>query len=242
MRRNGKRKEIRSAETASARGENGITGDDETHGAAKEGVGGKMVAGGDPREANHAGQPVRDVGNPTMPAVTMREDGRDGHGGGSVIGEEATGMKWIVGAVEEAAGIRTGSEIVDRLATAGDGFERKIDNKFIGDGFGGQQRGILRVGIFVQQANAVKDSGRRGNHSGRVQTAEGVVEAVEVGGVAKRRRAMRVGGDEDRGCNDNANGGPDVFGVDQRNGKKPDGFLVGKYVGGQFFQGDAAVL
>jgi len=177
-----------------------------------------------------------------MLAIAMREHGCDGHGGGGVIGEEAAGMKGIVRAVEEAAGVRTGAEIADRLAATGDGFEREIDKEGVGHGFGGQERGVLCVGIFVKEAKAIKQSGRRGDHGGGVQAAKGIVETVEVGGVAKRRRAVRVGGDEDGGCNDNANGGPDVFGVDQRNGKKPDGFLVGKYVGGQFFQGDAAVL
>ena len=225
----------------SAGRENGVTSDDETHGAAKEGVTGKVIAGSDAREANYAGQPVSDVGNPAMLSITMREDGRDRHGGGSVIGEETTGMKRIVRAVEEAARVRTGSEIVDRLATAGDGFEWKIDKELIGDGLGGQQGGVLRVGILVKQANAVKKSGRRGNHSGRVQTAEGIVEAAEVRGVTERRRAMRVGSDEHSGCADNAERGPNMLGVNQRNRKKPDGFLVGQNIGGQFLQRDTAV-
>lgn len=53
---------------------------EEAHSGAEDGVAGKVIAGGDARKANGSRQTVGDEGNPSMPAITVSDDSRNGHG------------------------------------------------------------------------------------------------------------------------------------------------------------------
>src|ERR1700757_3468040 len=114
-----------------------------------------MVAPGDAGEADCAGQAVCDKGNPTMVSIAVGNDSGYGSSRHRMHGIKAARVERIVGAVEEAIGIRTVARVLQRLLSASDAFEGEVEREAIGEGLGGKQGGTLGIRILLDQTNGV---------------------------------------------------------------------------------------
>ena len=125
--------------------QNDVAGNDKAHGAAQHHVAWKVIAAGDARERNGPGQAVSDKWHPAVRAITAGDYRRDGHGGHGVFGVETTGMKRIVVAIEKTIRIGAVARVGEWLAARGDGFQRKIEQKAVRNGFASQESSAFRV-------------------------------------------------------------------------------------------------
>lgn len=157
-----------------------------------------------------------------MMAVAVREDRGDGHRGHGMAGIEATRVEGIVGTVEETTGVGAVAGVGERLATAGDGFHRKVQEEAVGKSLGCQERGVFCVSIVAHQSDTVNRGRDSGDDARRIAAAESIVESPEIGTGAERRSRVRVGGHEGGGDADDADGRQNMRTVYQRDREQPD--------------------
>jgi hypothetical protein len=131
-----------------------------------------------------------------MIVVAARDDCGDSHCAHGVNGIEAAIMKRVVRAMEKTVGVRSVAGVLQRLLSRSGGLHGKIEEKAIDEGLTGKQRGILRVGILAQQADAIDRRGDGDDYRGRVRATESAVESAKVVGGAEWRCAVGVGGKE----------------------------------------------
>ena len=155
-----------------------------------------MVAGGDARKADSAGHSIGTESHPAMIVVAARDDCGDSHCAHGVNGIEAAIMKRVVRAMEKTVGVRSVAGVLQRLLSRSDGLHGKIEEKAVDEGLTSKQRGILRVGILAQQADAIDRRGDDDDYRGRVRVTESAVESAKVVGGAEWRCAVGVGGKE----------------------------------------------
>src|SRR5437899_575173 len=168
-----------------ALGENGVAGDHKSHRSAEEDVTGEVVAAGDAREGDCAGQAVSDERNPAVRAVPAGNYCRHRHCAHRMDRIKAAGVERIVGSVKKTVGIGAVAGVTDRFAASGDGFEGEIDEEAVGEGFTGKQRRFLGVGILANPADAIHRCGNGCDESAGVGAAQNTIETAEAGGVAK---------------------------------------------------------
>ena len=131
-----------------------------------------------------------------MIVVAARDDRRDSHCAHGANGIEAAIMKRVVRAIEKTVGVRSVAGGLQRLPSRSDGLHGKIEEKAVDEGLAGKQRGILRVGILAQQADAIDRRGDGDDYRGRVRATESAVGFAKVVAGAEWRCAVWVGGEE----------------------------------------------
>lgn len=213
----------------------------EAHGAAEEYVGWEMVAAGDAGEADCASHTVGDPGHPAMVAITVSDDRRDRKGRHGVHGIKATGVKWIVGAVEKAISIRAVAGVAQRLQSPADSLEGQIQRETIREGFRGEKCGGLRVRILFDQTDGIDRCGHGGDEGSGVRPAEDAIETAEAVRGPEVRSAVRVRGDE-RGCDaEDGDGRKPMLSFGQAPGKEPNFLLIGDEIRGESAERDLAI-
>jgi len=178
-----------------------------------------MVAAGDARKTDCASHAVCDEGHPAMPAVAVGDDSSDCGCRHGMHGIKATGVKRIVCAIEKAICIRAVARVLHGLLSARDALEGEVKREAVRECFGSKQRGALRVGILLYQADGVDRGGNRGDECSGVHSAEDAIKAAEAVGCSEVRSSVGVGSDQ-CGCNaHDGNGGQPVFGFGKLSGK-----------------------
>jgi len=177
-------------------GQDDVTRHHKTHGSAEEGIASEMITGGDAGEANGAGHAVGYERYPAMPAIPVSDHG--GYGGccHGVARKESARMERIMGTVEETVSIGTVSHVREWLPPGCKSLQRNIQQKSIRDGFGREQCGILRIGIFMQQTYPVDSRGNSRDKSRGVGSAKNTVVATKVICCAEGWCRVRIAGDQ----------------------------------------------
>src|ERR1700722_14890777 len=118
-----------------------IVADQPAGGAAHDHVGGEVLLGEDTAEADAGGEAVyRSAGKPAGIFVTKNRS--HGPGGGGVVGGKR-GVEWT-GAEEVAFGVVDG-----RAITEGDELDGLAENVTVGEGFPGEQSGLMGLRSVV---------------------------------------------------------------------------------------------
>lgn len=110
-------------------------------------------------------------------------------------GIKATGVKWIVRAVEEAIWVRAGAGLLQGLLSGSNALEGEVQRESICECFGGQERCALRVEIPLDQAYGVDRCGNGGDECSSVNSAEDAIKAAETVRCAEGRSGVRVRSD-----------------------------------------------
>jgi len=178
-----------------------ITADRVAEGGAHEHVGGEVGGERDTGEPDGGGRAVSDIGKPAVTRIAAGDDGGYGESGGGVSGREAApaAEPVVASGLEPSVGEAAAEGDVAGPQAAGGALEHDGHDGGVGNGYAGQQGGLLLVGIPAGQAEGVEGSGDGQCGPMGVAAAEGAVEAVEGGGVAEVGGVVRIGGDESGG-------------------------------------------
>lgn len=204
------------------------TGDGVAQNGSEDNVGRKVGALGDARKADGSRQAVGIPGNPAVISITAGDDGRHGSSNDHVPGRKAAANAGS--RMEES--LRESSPFANILGAppVRGAIEERTEHFGIGDGFGGEERGLLHVGIVAFESNRVKSGGdgdcfRAGDVAG-----EGAIKMVESSGAVEIWLEVRIGGEQrDAGGDDRYSRRPLAF-PGEFEGESPHPFLIAQKI------------
>ena len=194
-----------------------VSSDEPAGDASYENVGGEVLLGEDATDADGAGEAV-DRGFCEPSGIFAGDDGGHRPSQDGVVGREGT---VVPAGAEEVSGC-----VVDgRTIAAKDELKGFVDGETVGDGFGGEQAGFLRLRSVIEEAPEIAGCW---NHSDSGESAVGqiagffLIAGVEVN---RLRHGVLIACDEQSGCGSEGDKPDCVLRLDAKRAG-PDNFLV----------------